>query len=76
MYLLSMLLHEGDLVFQLIQHLYLWWFQTGPVGPELIQELEVEGKIFRTILNYLYSEWFRLRLLFLLFSPQVALEKH
>ena len=39
MYLLLMLLHEGELVLQLLQHLHLWRFETGPVGPQLIQQL-------------------------------------
>lgn len=62
-----MLLHEGELFFQLVQHLHLWWFQTGPVGPELIQELEEDGKVqaFRTIVNYLHSEVFCLWLFML-----------
>ena len=38
-YLLLILLHEGELVLQLFQHLHLWRFETGPVGPQLIQQL-------------------------------------
>lgn len=40
-HLLLMLLHEGELVLQLLQHLHLEGLEVSLVGPQVIQELKL-----------------------------------